>query len=526
MAWVNSASTSMLLNSSSLISGRFDRRIHRLSDISSVAAFEVDHPATVAGKLAALVRNCRQTCVFWRSISIGGLVETLESERFDSGSLEFGSDAVCKGREPFNLDSAPVRNLDLSPVPQPHVDPYAGLGGYAHPRMFVQTMASLRRARLQTGRVTSCLGQLCLWVVTIVPLIGIWGCTGSVSGPGQSVPPPSTTYSISGTISPNAGGSGATVTLSGAASATTTTNTSGSYTFTGLVNGTYAVTPSNTGYTFSPGSQSVTISGSNVIGVNFTATGLPGTTYSISGTISPNAGGSGATVTLSGAASATTTTNTSGSYTFTGLVNGTYAVTPSNTGYTFSPGSQSVTISGSNVIGVNFTATGLPGTTYSISGTISPNAGGSGATVTLSGAASATTTTNTSGSYTFTGLVNGTYAVTPSNTGYTFSPGSQSVTISGSNVIGLNFTATAPVAHSVTLNWSGSSSSVVGYNIYRSPVSGGPYTKMNSSVITLLTYTDTTVQAGQVYYYVVTSMNSNNVESSYSNELSATIPTP
>src|SRR6266576_191097 len=441
MAWVNSASTSMLLNSSSLISGRFDRRIHRLSDISSVAAFEVDHPATVAGKLAALVRNCRQTCVFWRSISIGGLVETLESERFDSGSLEFGSDAVCKGREPFNLDSAPVRNLDLSPVPQPHVDPYAGLGCYAHPRMFVQTMASLRRARLQTGRVTSCLGQLCLWVVTIVPLIGIWGCTGSVSGPGQSVPPPSTTYSISGTIS-------------------------------------------------------------------------------------PNAGGSGATVTLSGAASATSTTNTSGSYTFTGLVNGTYAVTPSNTGYTFSPGSQSVTISGSNVIGVNFTATGLPGTTYSISGTISPNAGGSGATVTLSGAASATTTTNTSGSYTFTGLVNGTYAVTPSNTGYTFSPGSQSVTISGSNVIGLNFTATAPVAHSVTLNWSGSSSSVVGYNIYRSPVSGGPYTKMNSSVITLLTYTDTTVQAGQVYYYVVTSMNSNNVESSYSNELSATIPTP
>jgi uncharacterized protein (DUF2141 family) len=391
--------------------------------------------------------------------------------------------------------------------------------------MFVQTMASLRRAGFETERVTSCLRQLGLWVVTIVPLIGIWGCTGSVSGQGQSAPPPSTTYSISGTISPNAGGSGATVTLSGAASATTTTNTSGSYTFTGLANGTYAVTPSNTGYTFSPGSQSVTISGSNVIGVNFTATAPPSTTYSISGTISPNAGGSGATVTLSGAASATTTTNTSGSYTFTGLANGTYAVTPSNTGYTFSPSSQSVTIGGSNVTGVNFTATAQT-TTYSISGTISPNAGGSGATVTLSGAASATTTTNTSGSYTFTGLANGTYAVTPSNTGYTFSPGSQSVTISGSNVIGVNFTATALVAHSVTLNWSGSSSSVVGYNIYRSSVSGGPYTKMNSGVITLLTYTDTTVQAGQVYYYVVTAENSSNVESSYSNELSATIPTP
>ena len=167
-----------------------------------------------------------------------------------------------------------------------------------------------------------------------------------------------------------------------------------------------------------------------------------------------------------------------------------------------------------------------PTTTYSISGTISPNAGGSGATVTLSGAGSATTTTNTGGSYTLTGLANGTYAVTPSNAGYTFSPSSQSVTINGSNVIGVNFTATAVVAHSVTLTWSGSSSSVVGYNIYRSPVSGGPYTKMNSSVATLLTYTDTAVQAGQVYYYVVTSVNSNNVESSYSNELSATIPTP
>ena len=50
--------------------------------------------------------------------------------------------------------------------------------------------------------------------------------------------------------------------------------------------------------------------------------------------------------------------------------------------------------------------------------------------------------------------------------------------------------------------------------------------KMNSSVITTLTFTDTTVQGGQIYYYVATSVNSSNVESSYSNELSAQIPTP
>src|SRR5206468_5043255 len=105
-------------------------------------------------------------------------------------------------------------------------------------------------------------------------------------------PPP--TYSISGTISPAAGGNGATVTLSGTASATTTANSSGAYSFTGLANGTYTITPSRTGYTFSPRSATVTISGANITsGADFAAT----STYSISGTISPTAGGSGATVT-------------------------------------------------------------------------------------------------------------------------------------------------------------------------------------------------------------------------------------
>lgn len=165
-----------------------------------------------------------------------------------------------------------------------------------------------------------------------------------------------------------------------------------------------------------------------------------------------------------------------------------------------------------------------PPQAHNISGTISPTAGGSGAAVTLSGAASATT--SSSGSYTFTGLADGICSVAPSNTGYTFSPGSQSVTISGSNVAGVNFTATAQVAHSATLSWIASTSSVAGYNIYRSSVSGGPYTKMNSSLVTLLTYTDTAVLAGLTYYYVATSVNASNAESIYSNEISATIPTP
>jgi hypothetical protein len=247
------------------------------------------------------------------------------------------------------------------------------------------------------------------------------------------------------------------------------------------------------------------------------------TTYSISGTISLAAGGSGTTVTLSGAATATTTANSSGNYTFTGLASGTYAVTPSHTGYTFSPTSQTSTINGANVTGVNFTATAQVGT-FSISGTITPTAGGSEATVTLSGAAPTVTTANTSGNYTFAGLANGTYTVTPSNIGYTFSPVSQSVTVNGANKTGVNFTATVQQTHSVALSWNASTSAVTGYNIYRSTVSGTQYAKINSSLVGGLAFTDTTVLGGTIYYYVTTAVDVSGNESAFSNEAQAIIP--
>ena len=98
-------------------------------------------------------------------------------------------------------------------------------------------------------------------------------------------------------------------------------------------------------------------------------------TFTISGTLSPAAGGAGATVTLSGASSATTTANGSGAYTFTGFANGSYTVTPSHTGFTFSPASLSATIASANVTGLNFTATAQPPATFSISGTLSPRSG-------------------------------------------------------------------------------------------------------------------------------------------------------
>jgi fibronectin type 3 domain-containing protein len=76
----------------------------------------------------------------------------------------------------------------------------------------------------------------------------------------------------------------------------------------------------------------------------------------------------------------------------------------------------------------------------------------------------------------------------------------------------------------VDLTWNPSSSVVIGYNLYRGTVSGGPYARLNSSVLSGTTYTDSTIQSGTTYYYVSTSINSDSEESSYSNEASATIP--
>jgi hypothetical protein len=137
-------------------------------------------------------------------------------------------------------------------------------------------------------------------------------------------------YSISGTLSPAAGGSGATVNLSGAASASATADGSGNFTFNGLANGSYTVTPSKVGYAFTPASRAAVVDGASVAGVSFTATAA---TFSVAGTISPAAGGSGATVNLSGAASASATADGSGNFTFNGLANGSYTVTSSKAGY-------------------------------------------------------------------------------------------------------------------------------------------------------------------------------------------------
>ena len=157
-------------------------------------------------------------------------------------------------------------------------------------------------------------------------------------------------WSISGAIT---GAGAVTVTLSGPTGGTTTTDASGNYSFSALANGSYTVTPSKTGFTFNPTSLVEAVSGANISNVNFTASPAP--LWSISGAIT---GGAGALVTLSGASSGTVTADSSGNYTFNGLINGTYTVTPSESGFSFTPPSQMVVVNGASVPGVNFTASG------------------------------------------------------------------------------------------------------------------------------------------------------------------------
>jgi fibronectin type 3 domain-containing protein len=110
---------------------------------------------------------------------------------------------------------------------------------------------------------------------------------------------------------------------------------------------------------------------------------------------------------------------------------------------------------------------------------------------------------------TVTGSLSGTISIVSNATG---SPAT--VTLSGTGVI----------QHSVALSWIASTSTVSGYNVYRSTTSGSGYVKINSALVTGLTYTDSNVTSGTTYYYVTTAVDSSGNESTFSNQATAVIP--
>src|SRR5436309_15320430 len=123
-----------------------------------------------------------------------------------------------------------------------------------------RTEVSLRNVR-NGGRHGTWLAVLAMAAVLLLS-----GCSGMVSSANSTGNP--TSFSIAGTISPLAGGSGATLTLSGAASGTATAGSAGNYKFTGLANGTETIGPSHAGFTVTPNSQDMKDNRANRGGMN------------------------------------------------------------------------------------------------------------------------------------------------------------------------------------------------------------------------------------------------------------------
>ncbi|MBV9624970.1 MAG: Ig-like domain-containing protein [Acidobacteria bacterium] len=143
-------------------------------------------------------------------------------------------------------------------------------------------------------------------------------------------------------------------------------------------------------------------------------------------------------------------------------------------------------------------------------------------------------TSNTTVNWLVTGIQGGNTTVgTISSTGLYTAPASvpnTPVTVTAKSVADPASSAMAGVTiatastETVSLSWTASTSSVAGYNIYRSPQSTGPFAKINSSLDTATVYTDSSVTSGQTYYYATTGVDSTGVESGYSNVVQAIIP--
>jgi hypothetical protein len=260
------------------------------------------------------------------------------------------------------------------------------------------------------------------------------------------------------------------------------------------------------------GTTSLTVSQATVTGAGFTLSGLavpltltpgqsgnfnvqyaPQSAGSVSGGVSivSNAPNSPATVALSatGVLASHTISVNPASLSFGSVTDGSSAAqgfTVTNTG------NSNVAISGITATGTGYSLASGAGAV-----TLSPNQSTS---VSVQFAPSAA------------GLANGSVKILSDATG-----SASSVALSGTGV--------APAApHSVALNWGASSSSVAGYNVYRSTVSGSAYAKMNGSMVGGVNYADSSVQSGHTYYYVATAVDGSGNESVYSNEVAAIVP--
>ena len=213
-------------------------------------------------------------------------------------------------------------------------------------------------------------------------------------------------------------------------STTATTDGTGAYTFATLADGSYTLTPSLAGYTFSPATISATVSGADVTGQDFVATRV----YTISGTVAGM--DAGIDVVLEGGASPDTVQTTAAARFPLPASAGNYTVTPDASNHRVTPGSFDVTGLSADQSDVDFTAVAV----YAVSGTVVRlnGDGADGTTVTLSGDESASTTVGSDGSYAFR-VPDGSYTVTPSRTDWGFAPTDSSFAVAGAAVADVDF---------------------------------------------------------------------------------------
>jgi Abnormal spindle-like microcephaly-assoc'd, ASPM-SPD-2-Hydin/Fibronectin type III domain len=188
----------------------------------------------------------------------------------------------------------------------------------------------------------------------------------------------------------------------------------------------------------------------------------------------------------------------------TGTAGGSVSVTPSSLAF------GNVSVGSSKTKTLTLTATGasmtiksdaLSSAEYTISGLSLPLKLGAGKSVSFQ----ATFSPQTAGT---------------ANGNASFSIASPSSTIKAA----LSGTGTGGSQHSVTLSWKPDSSSVAGYNVYRAAKKTGPYSKLTSPLDTGTDYLDTNVSAGSTYYYEVTAVNDQGLESARTAPVGATIP--
>lgn len=257
------------------------------------------------------------------------------------------------------------------------------------------------------------------------------------------------------------------------------------------------------------GTGSVTVSGVSSSGSPFSVSGIsvpltlaPGHSVTFQTTFKPTSAGSasGKITIASNASNATLSVAESGS----GTSSGALAVSPSALNF------GSVTVGAKKTLAASLTANGagvtvksasLSSNEYSISGITLPKTLVAGQSVNFS--------------VTFAPQSSGT-----ANASLSFSTGTTSATAS------LQGSGGAASSHSVSLSWKASTSTVIGYNVYRGTKTGGPYALITSSPEASTNYADNAVTGGTTYYYVVTAVNSKGVESVYSNQAVASVPSP